>query len=241
LSALRTGDPLRILIAEDTDDNLTLVRHYLRGQPVTLEFVRNGYEAVDAVRRPGDFHLILMDLDMPGLDGRAATRQIREWESASERSATPIVALSAHAIHEEVRACLDAGCIAHVAKPVDQATLIETIERYARAPGCAVLTKRLAVANEIASLVPRYLASKASEIEEAQAHLAGRNFEPIWRFGHNLKGTGRGYGFPGIEELGRALEKSAKDADEVGVARELLALHRFVSEAAVSVHEGVLS
>jgi CheY-like chemotaxis protein len=230
--APREGGPLRILIAEDTEDNRILLRHYLAGQPLEIEFAGNGAEAVEAVRRPGDFDLILMDIDMPVLDGHAATRQIRQWEAISGRSPVPVVALSAHAIEEEVRACLDDGCVAHVAKPVDQATLIDTIERYARLP---VATVRIPVPKEVEHLVPEYLKSKRLQIEEVRGQLAGHNLDPIRRFGHNLKGTGRGYGFPQIEDIGRIIEKSAAESDEAEIARQLSVLSSIVSGPAVTV------
>ena len=230
--ALRAGGPLRILIAEDTEDNRILLRHYLAGQPLEIEFAGNGAEALVAVRS-GDFDLILMDTDMPILDGHAATRQIRQWEAASRRSPVPIVALSAHAIEEEVRACLDDGCVAHVAKPVDQARLIDTIERYARV---RVATVRIPVPKEVEELVPEYLKSKRAQIEEVRGQLAGHHLDPVRRFGHNLKGTGRGYGFPQLEDIGRIIEKSATESDEAEIARQLSVLSRIVSESVVTAH-----
>ena len=228
--APRPGGSLRLLIAEDTEDNRILLRHYLRGQPLEIEFAGNGAEALEAVRS-GDFDLILMDIDMPVLDGHAATRQIRQWEAVTGRSPVPIVALSAHAIEEEVRACLDDGCVAHVAKPVDQATLIDTIERYARVP-----TVRTPVPKEVEELIPEYLKSKRVQIEEVRGQLAGHYLDPVRRFGHNLKGTGRGYGFPQLEDIGRIIEKSANESDEAEIARQLSVLSRIVSEAAVTAH-----
>jgi PAS domain S-box-containing protein len=224
--------PARILIAEDSVDNRTLLRAYLRDRPVTFEFAENGQEAVDAVHR-SEYDLILMDIDMPELDGRAATRQILDFEVSTGRLPTPIVALSAHAIREQVRLCLEAGCVAHVPKPVDRETLLQTIERYARTPQAVDPVERPAKPNDFAALVADYLASKPRQIEEALGYLAQHDFAPIRRFGHNLKGTGRGYGFPEIEEVGMNLEKLAQQDDEAGIAGGLLALHRIVTRASM--------
>ena len=68
------------------------------------------------------------------------------------------------------------------------------------------------------ALVPQYLASKEKQIEEARAALASRDFGPIRRFGHNLKGTGRGYGFPSIEDMGTEIERAATQADASRIA-----------------------
>ncbi|MGB7761261.1 MAG: ATP-binding protein, partial [Bryobacteraceae bacterium] len=125
--------PVRILIAEDTDDNRLLLAAYLRDVPVEIRFAINGRQAVDAVRGGEDFDLVFMDLDMPEMDGYQAARAICEWQRAHGAVATPIVALSGYAMQEAVTASLEAGCVAHIAKPVDRNTLLGAILRYARA------------------------------------------------------------------------------------------------------------
>jgi HPt (histidine-containing phosphotransfer) domain-containing protein len=86
----------------------------------------------------------------------------------------------------------------------------------------------------VKALIPQYLASQEKQIEDARASLASRDFDPIRRFGHNLKGTGRGYGFPPLEDLGTEIERAATQADARRVAEQLDALHRFVSESAAA-------
>ena len=223
---------VRLLVAEDTEDNRLLVTHYLRKEPVEVTFADDGQRAVDVIVAGGEFDLILMDLDMPRLDGYGATRFIREWQKSHGQSPTPIVALSGHAMREAQQASLAAGCNAHVAKPVDQATLLSTVRRYAPVKS-SPRPESAAVEDGIAALIPKYLASKPRQIEEARASLAMQDFAPIWRFGHNLKGTGRGYGFPSIEEIGRQIEKAAADQDEASISEQLENLRRFVADEPV--------
>ncbi|HMD49109.1 MAG TPA: ATP-binding protein, partial [Bryobacteraceae bacterium] len=231
--ALPADRTVRILVAEDTADNRLLIQAYLKAQPVRLRFAENGQEVMRALSAGEVFDLILMDLDMPNVDGCTAARWVRAWQTQKKIPPTPIVALSAHAMHDMVRASLDAGCIAHVAKPVDRRTLLETILRYAQ-PGLpreSYEARQAAVSEEVAGLVPNYLASQAKHIQEAREQLRRRDFDSIQRFGHNLKGTGRGYGFPEIETLGRELEHAANENREPGIAENLEALDRFVSGA----------
>ena len=233
--------PLRILIAEDGEDNRLLLRHYLRGEPVTVQFAEDGQAAVDAVVEGGAFDLILMDLDMPVLSGYAATRRIREWQAERHFPSTPIIALSAHAIRELVQASLDAGCTAHVAKPLDRNTLLETIYNHtpmgvdAQPPGRVAETAGEEVSPEIAALVPQYLASKSKQLEEAETALAAHDMAAVQRFGHNLKGTGRGYGFTRIEQIGNQLERAAACGDQALVSEQFLRLREFLSEVAAPV------
>ncbi len=248
---LPRGETIRILVVEDTEDNRVLLEHYLRGEPVELRFAQNGQEALDAVQKGEQFDLILMDIDMPVMDGYTATRRIREWQQSQRTAApgvqwqglaAPIVALSADAMREAVRASLEAGCVAHVAKPVDRDTLLKTIHRFGPNPAKGTLAAQdapagaaITVSEQILALVPQYLASKKTQIEEARMALASRDFGPIGRFGHNLRGTGRGYGFPPIEEIGTEIERAAAEADASRIADQLDALYRFVSESAAPI------
>jgi PAS domain S-box-containing protein len=220
---------VRLLVAEDTEDNRLLVTHYLRKEPIDVTFAEDGQKAVEEIQSGHKFDLILMDLDMPRLDGYGATKMILEWQTSHGQPPTPIVALSGHAMREAQQASLAAGCTAHVAKPVDRATLLSTVDRYARVK-CAPSPTTSGMDDAITALIPKYLASKPKQIEEARASLAAKDFDPIRRFGHNLKGTGRGYGFPPIEVMGKEIEKAAVAHDETRIAEQLESLLRFVAE-----------
>jgi signal transduction histidine kinase/DNA-binding response OmpR family regulator len=237
---LPSGEPIRILVAEDAADNRLLLEHYLRDEPVKLRIAHNGQEALDAVQQGEQFDLILMDIDMPVMDGYTATRRIRDWQKSqglqSQGLAAPIIALSADAMREAVSASMEAGCVAHLAKPMDKEMLLKTIHRFAPRQGLQSqrAARKIPVPEQVKALVPQYLASQEKQIEDARASLASRDFDPIRRFGHNLKGTGRGYGFPRLEDLGTEIERAAMQADARRVAEQLDALHLFVSESAAA-------
>jgi len=122
--------PLKILAADDSSDTLLLIRAFLKDMPWEIETADNGRTASEmAIKKPYD--LILMDLDMPEMNGYSATRVIRSSECLNEMSAVPIVALTAHNEVEAASKSIEAGCTAHVTKPIRRAALIDTIERYA--------------------------------------------------------------------------------------------------------------
>jgi len=122
----------RVLLAEDGPDNQRLIRHLLTGLGLEVDLVDNGKDAVDHALRARDdgrpYDLIFMDMQMPVLDGYAATTQLR---AAGYR--WPIVALTAHAMHEDFGRCIDAGCDDYASKPIDKARLhavyLEATER----------------------------------------------------------------------------------------------------------------
>jgi PAS domain S-box-containing protein len=123
--------PLRILLAEDNEDNRTLVWMYLKNTPHEMQMAENGQLALDRFINNGPFDLVFMDVQMPVMDGYTATRAIRLWEEEQGRERTPIVALTAYALKEDIQKSLDAGCDGHVTKPLKKATFLNAIAQYA--------------------------------------------------------------------------------------------------------------
>ena len=118
--------PLHVLLADDSPDNRMLIRAYLKKTPYSLDEAENGKMALDRFIE-GKYDVVLMDIQMPVLDGYNAVRMIREWEQDHHHKRTPIIALTASALDDAVRRAKDAGCDLHVSKPVKKATLLEAI------------------------------------------------------------------------------------------------------------------
>ncbi|MBF0185184.1 MAG: response regulator [Magnetococcales bacterium] len=122
---------LRILLVEDTEENRLLIKAFLRQLPWQLGMAENGHQAL-AMLHAHPWEVVLMDMQMPILDGYQATRQWRQWEQQQNRTPLPIIALTAHALKEDAALCLQAGCNAYLAKPVNKRTLLNTILQHAR-------------------------------------------------------------------------------------------------------------
>lgn len=112
---------LRILLAEDAPDNQNLISRFLHKAGAEVEIANNGLEAIEKAMS-ADFHLVLMDIQMPILDGYEATRKLR-----AQGYLRPILALTAHALKEERERCLRSGCSDHLTKPVNRLELIEKV------------------------------------------------------------------------------------------------------------------
>lgn len=121
--------PLSILVVDDLEDNRVIVAHYLKNSAYVIETAENGQIAI-AKFQTGRYDLVLMDVQMPVMDGLQATSAIRQWERAHHRPPTPILALTAHALREEEEKSLDAGCTAHLTKPIRKQTLVRAIREY---------------------------------------------------------------------------------------------------------------
>ncbi len=118
-----------LLIAEDNPINQKLLMTLLTKHDYELVVANNGKEAVDAYMST-PYDLVLMDIDMPVMDGITATRLIHEIDASAHRGRVPVIALTAHALPGDKERLLEAGMTAHIAKPVDTAILLKTIRRY---------------------------------------------------------------------------------------------------------------
>jgi two-component system, sensor histidine kinase and response regulator len=124
--------PIRVLVAEDSEDNRRLIRFFLQKSPYDVAYAENG-EAAVGLYMENPFDVVLMDLQMPVLDGLSATQAIRRWEESHGRKPAAILAVSAHALPEDVRRSIAAGCTAHLTKPIKRDRLLTAIQEHAKA------------------------------------------------------------------------------------------------------------
>ncbi|MEF2231715.1 MAG: ATP-binding protein [Pseudodesulfovibrio sp.] len=129
LTGLLSRAPSRILIAEDSDSNQALFELYFKGAACTLDFAENGQKAVEMFA-DNRYDLVLMDIQMPVMDGYEATRAIRERERADNAARTPVIAVTANAFKEDHDRCMAAGCDGYLAKPVGKRKLLECAARH---------------------------------------------------------------------------------------------------------------
>jgi signal transduction histidine kinase/CheY-like chemotaxis protein/HPt (histidine-containing phosphotransfer) domain-containing protein len=216
----------RVLLAEDGYDNQVLVTTYLVKAGATVKVVGDGslaVEAATAALAAGEpYDVILMDMQMPVLDGYAATSKLRLM--GYDR---PIVALTAHAMAGDRERCEKAGCDEYLSKPIDRAKLVSLVARFTGGHG---IRERLVSTlehdgdmKEIVLQFMRDLPDRSSAILRASE---ASDVETLKRLAHQLKGAAGGYGFPGITDAASAVEQAIAD----GVGARLL--QHYVEELA---------
>jgi signal transduction histidine kinase/DNA-binding response OmpR family regulator len=228
---------LKILIVEDSEDNRLLIDRYLKESPYQITFATDGLQGVEEFNR-GSFDLILMDLQMPRMDGLTATRTIRKMEAEQNLAATPIVALSANARPQDIALSRKLGCNDHLSKPISKARLLAAIQEHSREgaiSGAAPQSESVPAPTPSHQLpvdadAMNYLARRKSELESLRSLLAALEFDRIRIAGHNMKGSGGGYGFPKLTELGAAIESAAKLKDPGALDRKLSDLGLYLAE-----------
>ena len=236
LFALFDARPLRILLADDSRDNRMLIDAYLHKTRHTVDHAEDGAIAVEKVIA-NHYDLVLMDIHMPVMDGYTAVRNIRAWEHDRDSPRLPIIALTASALEESLERSLEAGCDAHVAKPVGKLTLLEAILNVIGAAatgpapdgasptvangGCLMKRQQIQIDPALRDLIPGFLEHKRADTVTLRAAIDRADYETIRALAHKLKGEGGSYGFDAVSELGATLERAALAKDS-NAARQTL-------------------
>lgn len=204
------GSPL-ILVVDDSEDSRLLLTRFLEAEGLRVEAVQGGSEALERVRM-GGIDLVVLDMNMPGVDGYETARHIRALPIHAD---VPILASTSWVGPEEESRCLAAGCSDYLPKPVRREALVSAVLRHVRRVGGTDNTSTdrsayILVDPTIADLVPGYLETCHGYAVQLREHLRRGELEPIRAIGHRLAGSGAPYGFPRLTELGRSLEHHAE-------------------------------
>ncbi len=226
----------RILLAEDHEVNQEVAREILTCEGYQCDTVCNGRLALEALRRTA-YDIVLMDCQMPEMDGLEATRLIRQDEAAGRRTASglariPIIALTANAFRGDREACLEAGMDAHVSKPVSRTELIRTLEAFllhqappAAAPEApasvapvpaasselfdpAALLERCMGNGDLAGkLLGRFVEQTPSDLRPLEAALTAADGPAFAVAAHKIKGVAATLGAEPLRQTAAALEQ----------------------------------
>jgi signal transduction histidine kinase/FixJ family two-component response regulator len=213
----------RVLVAEDRRDSQVLISTLLGDAGADVVLAENGRVAVD-LAASGRFDLILMDMQMPVLDGYAATAELR-----AQGDTVPIIALTANALAEDRESCIAAGCTDYLSKPIDGLRLIKMAARYLRSSGlptsatgetpeanrprlAVTYRSRLADRPVMKNILEQYVGELPGDVGRLANLLVRQDLPGLAMLLHQLKGTGGAYGFPRITELAGAAEQAIMES-----------------------------
>jgi signal transduction histidine kinase/HPt (histidine-containing phosphotransfer) domain-containing protein len=205
----------RVLLAEDGIHNQKVISYYLRAVGLEVITADNGRIACEiAIKALSDaqrFDLILMDMQMPELDGYSATSRLRDAGYAG-----PIIALTAHAMSRDRDKCLQCGCTDYLTKPIDKSVLIATATRYLQSPSQpgADHSNSIHLAGdagddaEVRQFLPAFIADLPVQVSQLLALLQNQDIAAVRDLAHQIKGTAGMYGFMQLTDAARQLEQT---------------------------------
>lgn len=249
---------LKILVVEDNPTNQLLVTATLDQFGHTWHMANNGVEAVEAAGSEV-YDLILMDINMPVMDGVTATAAIREFDGT--KSEVPIIALTANAIKGDRERFLASGFDDYMSKPMDRKLLASILDKWSRNGGAAASESLLESAqenteppildetvindwrsflgpekfDELATTQKDVAKETRSELREARADGA---FDRIGELAHSLKGSSGSIGLARVHRLSRDLEQACKNGNEEQALELLTALEPAIDEAIAALEAG---
>ena len=209
-----------VLLAEDGRDNQVLISTFLTKAGAAVKVVDDGRLAVDEALRASaagkPYDVILMDMQMPVLDGYGATSALRTAGYAG-----PIVAITAHAMAGDRERCETAGCDDYLTKPVDRAQLVATVARLtSTALSGTIVASTLGDDDPDLQEIVRQFVRDLPDRSSAMLRAAQTSdTETLKRLAHQLKGAGGSYGFPGITEAAASVEQALADGLDDAVLR----------------------
>lgn len=231
---------IKILLVEDNQLNQKLTKKMLSKAGYSCDLAQNGLEALETLETIS-YDMVFMDCQMPVMDGYEATAKIREMEKAQNRKPTPIIALTANAMHGDIKDCKDAGMDDYVAKPINFEQLIEKIKLYSPVLAkteklkcnssqkscdinCFSVHSKTEIINAIVSelgldaedakdLLNGFLKDAEPMINKIDECFAAKDFEELAQLAHSIKGASGNLRITRVYELTSMLESSAKASD----------------------------
>lgn len=207
-------NPIEILVVEDNDLNRKIVSQMLLNYGFQVAEAVNGLECLK-IMQDHDFDLILMDMQMPVMDGYEATRFIRDL---GYQESIPIIAMTAHALTGDREKCLAAGCTSYIAKPFKTDELIQEICRHLSKSTHQPVKPQSALHQHLMEqLMPEFLEQLDDLILQLEQALQQQDTDQIASLSHDVKGTAGMYGYMSIAHTASQVEQAARNRSIIQV------------------------
>lgn len=198
----------RVLVVEDGPLNQKLFALHLRDAGYEVDVAPDGATGVEKIM-DGSYEIVLMDIQMPVMNGFEAMRAVRAWEKAVGRKSVPILALTAYDSAEEAKSAELAGCTEYLVKPVERGKLLETIAKMEAGSLATAKTEKSARSSSLEDIIPPFLDNVRMNVAAMCAALSQGNLDQLRTSGRMLHTQAATLGFVFLAELGANIERDA--------------------------------
>ena len=248
--------PLHILLAEDIDANCEVIRLYLKDHPVTVDIAKNGKTAVNKFSKT-KYDLVLMDIQMPVMDGYGATKAIRKWEKENRKSETHIIALTAHVFKEQQLESYNSGCNDFLSKPVKKKELLFKINELFSDKKKFVYDEVAAeketdnkknsfsskakqyhvkVNNDFEDLIQEFFDEIHDKLKTLEEAIENNDFVTVNRLGHGLKGAAKNFEFDDLATIFLSIENASKIQNSAAIYSEIISIKDYLKKSCNTIY-----
>jgi signal transduction histidine kinase/CheY-like chemotaxis protein/HPt (histidine-containing phosphotransfer) domain-containing protein len=248
--------PLRILLAEDIEPNRNIINQYLKDSPHTIDIAENGRIAVLKYTN-NIYDIVLMDIEMPEMDGLEATRQIRKWEQENNKEKIPVIAITAHAFAEQKKKCFEAGCTGFLSKPLKKTILLQLLTEHFEFKNKNLKTAipdntlqsnfndkffknypsdkkfKARINADLEELIPSLFEEIEKELENINNALKNDQYDTLKMLGHGFKGATANYGLNDLSEIFKSMETGAKRENKVMIMYEINRIENYIANVEI--------
>ncbi len=238
--------PIWILLADDYKHNRLIVQKYLKDLPVQTDIAENGQTALEMFKK-GEYDLVLMDMQMPVMDGYTATREIRKFEKERGRRKIPIIALSAYALKTEMVKSIEAGCDEHLTKPIKKDRLVKVLSEYSARMKPDFQEEKseehsaqehetgdtVYVDKDFEDLIPDFFEDVRRDIRSMAEASDKGDYETVRQLAHSIKGAGGSYGFDEVTKIAKSVEDACKDGNPDDIRKDISRLSDYLEQVQV--------
>jgi len=213
--SMTTGESPRILAVEDTRESGLILEMMARQEGIPLDVVQTGRDALRRIESNA-YVLVLLDLNLPDLNGFEVLKEIRKIEKTQGRPGIPVIALTASSFPEDIKKCQAAGFARYLEKPVRKDILLSVLHEVLGGNAGLVAPSGFRFQDEsIADLVPQYLENRRKDLRRMKTSLEKNDLETVESIAHQIKGSGASFGFIRIGEICQKMETAIRKRDRM--------------------------
>jgi CheY-like chemotaxis protein len=221
---------MKVLIIDDCAEMTALLKAYLADPQIEALVANDGKQGLELFK-DGRFDVVLLDIEMPVMDGYAALAEMRRFEGEHRRDRSPIMALTAASDMTSSYRILSSGFDLHLVKPISRVTLLQTVGQFRRKLDVKVgLTTEAPARQQLGDHLPWFVERRTQDLLKLQSAVNSQDYGTIRDIGESLKNVATSFGLDSLARIGLKIESSALSRQEDAIGAEIEAYDSYLKQ-----------